>query len=44
MTFTCNRVFLHCRIATFTKVKDLSTSSTAGKQHWNLSKKVDMLG
>ena len=28
-TFTCNGVFLHCCIGTFTAVKDLSTSSTA---------------
>ena len=27
--FNCNRVFLHCSIATFTKVKYLNTSSTA---------------
>ena len=27
MTFTCNRVCLHCSIATFTQVKDLNTSS-----------------
>lgn len=33
--FTCNRVFLHCGISTFTKVTDLSTSSTTGRDHVN---------
>lgn len=28
MTFTCNRVFLHSSIATFTWVKHVNTSST----------------
>lgn len=29
MTFTCTRVFLHCGIATFTRVKDANASSPA---------------
>ncbi len=31
MTFTCNRIFLHCSTTTFTYVQDLSTVPHAGE-------------